>query len=394
MNNKIKVALIIFLLSVICVLSLSYLTISFEDKDKIEIKVFEDYNYKLKVSSFFKDVTDEVKIESKPNTNKIGEYKTTYSYTNVLGISKKKDVLVDVIDDTPPVISLKGEAKVEVYLNDEYIEPGYEVTDNYNENINVTVNGKVDTTKVGNYFLVYKAEDESQNKTEVVRKIVVSRVSPLELDLKSFDLNNYFSDIILKENDKKDDNYLKNIVLAGDSVIWKFGTYSIFPSERVWGKPCEGPFNFETQKVVYKNAQSDYTLAMLVKEKQPEYLILHMGICDCNNDDGEAFAKAYEKVIDYIKKESPQTKIIVMSLVPQTKEYLSWIPRRNNKIINKYNYYLANVCQKKNVPFLNVAEIMKNSDGLGNKGLYFDDGYHPNVAGMKKILEYINTHKY
>ena len=258
----------------------------------------------------------------------------------------------------------------------------------------VIIEGKVDTSKTGSYYLIYKTEDNSHNKTEVVRKVTVSRVSPLTMDIKDFNLDNYFEGTILKETKEMPNEYLENMVLAGDSVPWQFGLNYVFSSSRVWAKPCEGPFNFESQKVYVNNVQTDYTLSQLIVNNKPKYLTLHMGVCDTNNDDVETFIKAYSKVIDFIRENSPETNLIVMSLMPQTAEYLSWIPLRNNTILNKYNYYLAELCYNKKVKFLNAATVVKNKDGKGNPDLFFDDGYHPNVAGMKKILNYINNHGY
>ena len=83
-----------------------------------------------------------------------------------------------------------------------------------------------------------------------------------------------------------------------------------------------------------------------------------------------------------------------MSLMPQTNEYLSWIPLRNNEKLNKYNYYLAELCYNKGVKFLNASTAVKDNRGMGDPNLFFDDGYHPNVKGMKEILKYINNHGY
>lgn len=390
-SDKKMLIIIVFLFLIAGALVTFCLSTGFTGTSEVTINVFEKYKSEVKATLFFRDITDSLTIENAPNTSVVGDYEVIYSY-KILGLKKEKKVVVHVVDKEPPTIVLNGLDKQEVFLNDEYEEAGYEVSDNYDSNVKVEIDGEIDTSEIGNYYLTYRATDTSNNKTEVVRKVVVSRVSPLAMSLKEFNINEYFPEIILKENNS-DKDYLNKIVLAGDSVIWKFGTFGVFSSSRVWAKPCEGVFNFNTQKIVYKNEQSDYTLADQIKRKQPEYLYLHMGVCDCNNDDPEAFAKAYAKVIDSIKELSPNTKLVVMSLVPQTKESLSWIPKRNNLIINKYNYYLANVCKEKEIPFLNVAEVLKNSEGLGNQTLYFDDGYHPNVTGMKKILEYINNHQ-
>lgn len=359
-----------------------------------ELNVFTDKKINYKATSFFVNRDETVKIEKDLDYNKIGEYEVKLSLKTIFGFRKSFNKIIHVIDKEPPEIKLEGSDKVEVFLNEDYKELGFVAEDNYDKDVNVNIKGEVDTKKTGDYYLTYEAIDSSNNKTELVRKVSVKRESPLKMDLKSFNLDSYFEDVILKETPKMDKSYMDKMIIAGDSVPWHFATDGVYPSNKVWGKPCEGPSNFYTQKMTASGKQTDKTLAELIKENKPEYMTLHMGICDTNRNNPEKFVEDYEKAIDYIKKESPNTKLIIMSLVPQTKEYLSWIPKRNNAIINTHNFYLAELCQKKGVPFLNVANILKNSNGLANQSLYLDDGYHPNSLGMKKIIEYMNTHGY
>lgn len=395
-NNRLKLILLVIgiLILILIMFLIYYLSGVFKGNDSVTLDVFDEYKSEIMVKSFFRDVTDKVKIKGSVNKDKLGEYRLTYKYKTIFGYSKSKKVLVSVVDREKPVIDLVGGDKIEVFLNDEYKEPGYNVSDNYDKELEVEITGKVDTSKTGNYYLVYKTSDSSNNDVEVVRKIVVERKSPLSMGLSEFNLDNYFEGTILKETKKMDDDYINNMVLAGDSVPWQFGLNNVFTPSRVWAKPCEGPFNFDSQKVVVNNRQTNYTLADLVKEKKPKYLTMHMGVCDTNNDNIDNFINAYGKVIDYIKENSPDTKLIVMSLMPQTSEYLSWIPLRNNVKINKYNYYLAELCYNKGVKFLNASTVVKDKRGMGNPGLFFDDGYHPNITGMKKILNYMNNHGY
>ena len=394
LKKKSLFILLLFVGIISTLIGVYFSSVTFKGSSNIIINVNTDYDSDLKVYSFFSDVTDKVKVDGSVDTSTIGTYNLTYSYNNFLGIDKSKKVTVSVVDKEPPKITLNLADEVEVFLNDKYKDAGYEVTDNYDKDIEVTVDGKVDTSKTGKYYLVYKAEDSSHNKTEVVRKVIVSRVSPLSLDLKSFNLNEYFSDTIAKKTKTMDKEFLDNMVLAGDSVFWLFGKRGAFPASRVWAKPCEGAYNFNSQKVFVNNVQTQNTLAELIKDKKPKYMTLHMGICDVNRDDVEGFIAGYEKAIDYIRENSPDTKFMVVSLMPQTKEYLPTEPLRNNTKLNKYNYYLAELCKKKNVKFLNVAEILKNNNGQAKAEWFYSDGYHPNTTGMKKILEYINTHGY
>ncbi len=367
-------------------------SVSFRGEDIVFIDVNTEYKNPVEVYSFNKNVTEDAEVIGTVDTSKIGEYDVEYTYQSAIGIKKSKKVVVKVIDKEPPKIDLNVSDEIEVFLNDKYEDVGYEVKDNYDENVKVTIDGNVDTSIPGKYYLVYKAEDSSHNKSEVVRKITVSRVSPLTLDLKSFDLNEYFPDTIAKQTEAMDKEYMENMVLAGDSVFWLFGKRGTFPSSRVWAKPCEGAYNFTSQKIFVDNAQSKYTLSEMIESKKPKYMILHMGICDINRDDVEGFIEGYEKAIDFIHEKSPDTKFMVASLMPQTTEVIAETSLRNNTKINKYNYYLVELCKRKKVPFLNVAEILKNKNGQAKAEWFYSDGYHPNSTGMKKILEYINTH--
>ncbi len=385
----------LFSIGMISILVGLYMTsVSFKGEDVVFVNVNSEYKSPIEVYSFYKNVTEDAEVIGNVDTSKIGEYEVKYTYQSAIGIAKSKKVVVKVVDKEPPKINLKVSDEIEVFLNDKYEDVGYEVEDNYDEDVKVTIDGDVDTSTPGKYYLVYKAEDSSHNQSEVVRKITVSRVSPLTLDLKSFNLNEYFPETIAKKTAPMDKEYMENMVLAGDSVFWLFGKRGTFPTSRVWAKPCEGAYNFTSQKIFVNNTQSKYTLAEMIESKKPKYMTLHMGICDVNRDDVEGFIAGYEKAIDFIREKSPDTKFMVASLMPQTSERIAETSLRNNTKINKYNYYLAELCKRKKVPFLNVAEILKNKNGQAKAEWFYSDGYHPNSTGMKKILEYINTHGY
>lgn len=393
-KKRIKHKLIITLLIVFFILLISFIFLIRIDIDKnIKLDVNSEFNQKVKASFFFADVSNDVKITGSVDTSKIGDYEVIYSYSlPYIGTVKKKNVVVSVVDEEPPEIILNGGDSVEAYLNQKYTELGYEVSDNYDEDIDVTIKGNVDTAKEGKYYLTYTAIDSSNNKSEVVRKVTVERISPLELSVAEFNLNDYFPSIMMSKGKDKGKEYINKIVIAGDSVPWHFGNYKIISPDRVYARPCEGPNNFFSQKVYYNNALSNYTLPELIVKNKPEYLYLHMGICDINQDNVNKFIENYKKAINYIEKESPDTEIVIMSLVPQTKEYLSWIPLRNNVKINKFNYYIAKMCQEEGIKFLDIAPFVKNKNGQANVNLFMDDGYHLNSVGMNKVIDIIRNY--
>ena len=134
---------------------------------------YEEYG--IKVFNKGVDISSTVKIDSSlVDVNKIGEYNVKYEI-NVSDSVEYVYRLVKVIDGEIPRIKLKGEDVVYIIQNGSYYEEGYEVTDNYDTDIKdkVQIIGKVDTSKVGEYKLEYRATDSNGNTSNVFRTVIV-----------------------------------------------------------------------------------------------------------------------------------------------------------------------------------------------------------------------------
>lgn len=142
--------------------------------DPLYIDVNHDYfEYGVKVTSGFSDVSDKVKIDtSKVNTNELGEYRVKYQYENEYVY---RDVIV--VDKEKPVIKLLGGEEVEILLGGNYKEAGYTVIDNYDKELEKEVkkSGSVNPNKEGEYILTYTVTDSSGNTSEVKRKVIVKK---------------------------------------------------------------------------------------------------------------------------------------------------------------------------------------------------------------------------
>ena len=134
----------------------------------------------IKVLVDGKDMTDLLEIDdSMLNLSVLGTYEIKYYiiYENKKYESIRK---VNVVDNEKPKINLKG-GNVTMLINEKYSEPGYEVTDNYDEDLTdkVEVNSEVDNTKAGTYKITYKVSDSSNNETEVSRSVTVRKPLPV-----------------------------------------------------------------------------------------------------------------------------------------------------------------------------------------------------------------------
>ena len=144
-------------------------------EDTITIKYGDEYKDQyVKASINGVDIRN-IELVSTLNEMKIGNYITTY----ILKIDDKyKQYLyrkIKIKDTTKPEINLSGDTNITLSYGDRYIEPGFEVTDNYDGDITnrIKIKNDVDSKKSGIYDIVYKVCDTSNNCSSVKRTVTV-----------------------------------------------------------------------------------------------------------------------------------------------------------------------------------------------------------------------------
>lgn len=139
------------------------------------------------------DITDKIIVkvngdQDKIDTSKSGTYVITYNVTDsngnkadqVIRIVNVKDKIVPPVIKEKPILKLIGDSKVDVYLNEKYVDAGATAFDkedgDITKNIIIKVNGKmekIDTSKLGTNIITYNVSDSDGNKAEEVKRIVV-----------------------------------------------------------------------------------------------------------------------------------------------------------------------------------------------------------------------------
>ncbi|MEI8339681.1 MAG: immunoglobulin-like domain-containing protein [bacterium] len=93
---------------------------------------------------------------------------------DIAGNCTTSDSVSVAVDNTAPVITMKGTSPIRILRNQTYVDAGATVSDDMDEGLTVQTVNNVDTTKVGDYTVTYNATDSAGNKAlEVVRKVSV-----------------------------------------------------------------------------------------------------------------------------------------------------------------------------------------------------------------------------
>ena len=391
-NILIFLILIIGIILIICNL--------FKNNLKIEIKntiINVNSSDELQYTATFKnkDVTNKVKHTNNINKEKLGKYKITFTYKDKSKEYKVKKK-IEVKDIEKPVITLNKGNKLIIPINTKYTEPGYTVTDNYDKSLDksVKITGNVDTEKEGTYKIKYSVTDKSNNTETVTRTVTVTKETPLNQSVKDFDLNGFFNDVILKETEDGGKKYSDEFIFAGDSTALYYVINKQITGKRLWHKEGIDPETALTNSIYINHIDTKKTFVENFKEKQPEKVIMTLGTNSAAYMEPAYFIKNYKKLLNEIKKVSPNTLIIIQSIPPVAKSYDSKTNTINNDKINKLNYYIAEMCQELKLPFLNSAESLKDSDGGLKDGYYIKDGIHLSKSGNEIMMKYFETHMY
>ena len=97
----------------------------------------------------------------------------------------------------------------------------------------------------------------------------------------------------------------------------------------------------------------------------------------------------YGKVIDGVRQRQPNATIYIQSILPVSKAASQKNQNQvNNTRINQYNAMLKDLAKKKGVVYLDVASVMKDSQGNSPDDAA-PDGVHPNKKYCLKWLDYL-----
>ncbi|QAA30343.1 immunoglobulin-like domain-containing protein [Clostridium manihotivorum] len=207
-----------------------------EESQTIEVhKNYEEAGFTAN-DNYDNDLTSKVSVSGAVNTDKLGDYTLSYDVkdsSNNTAITLKRTV--HVVDTTKPVITLKGDSDINVEVHKGYTDEGVSAADNYDNDItsNVTVSGKVNTDKIGQYIISYDVKDSSGNVADTVKRTihVLDTTKPIislkgETD-KTIEVHASYVDPGAIATDNYDEDITSKIIKSGEVNTDKVGDYSI-----------------------------------------------------------------------------------------------------------------------------------------------------------------------
>ena len=203
----------------------------------------------------------------------------------------------------------------------------------------------------------------------------------------------------LSETEDAGQEYIDKIVFLGDSTTYWLAGYNVLPFTQVWTDSIGtmSLFNWEIDPINYYDPASPTVPVSLfipdcAARRQPEYLVITLGLNGIAFLDEQAFRDYYLDMLDAIMAASPDTKIICQSIFPVID---SRVPKGiSNEKINTANKWIYAMAEEKGLRYLNAHDVLMDENGQLRLD-YTDDtamGIHMNTTGLNAMLMNIRTH--
>lgn len=391
-NNKSKHKKIILIISIIVLLfvvaavAIVYFAgvpiVNYKGEEKETIRYGETYVDKgIDVYTKFKNINNNIIVSGEVDTSKIGNYIITYKvpYFNDYKTYMR---MVSVIDDESPKLILNGDEHFNLTYGEEYQEPGYIATDNYDGDITQKVVVSQIDVDENNYEKHYIVKDSSGNETEVIRYIkIIDNVAP-KISLRGKSVVSILTGSTYNEQgataqDNKDGDISSQIQISGEVDTSKDGTYIVTYTV----SDSNGNESKEQRKVIVGKSE--------VK-----------GVIYLTFDDGPS-TSITPKILDILKEKGVNATFFILNYSDSTEHLVKREIEEGNSVgIHGYSHNYSEIYSSADVCYDNIIKLQQkiyNSTGVLTKVLRFPGGssntvsrkYCPGVMTdiSKKVLD-------
>lgn len=212
--------------------------------------------------------------------------------------------------------------------------------------------------------------------------------------------------IVTKEKETVTQSYIDDVIFLGESTTYHLKSRGVLSggkdTKQVWA-PKSGTLMLDPSicdcRIIYPETNEEVSLEEALKKKHPKIMLLTFGLNGATNfvARGDSYFKhCYQKLIDLIKKSSPNTRIIINSCFPVAKNMDMSRYTIDSKVLNSYietiNVWARELAATNGVDYTDSASVIKDSSGFLAPSFQVDDGYHLNGNAYKLILEYLNNY--
>ena len=193
------------------------------------------------------------------------------------------------------------------------------------------------------------------------------------------------------------DDPVDRMTFFGDSTTAHLALRGGIPRERVWSG-VGSTVLFETVNAVkcvhLQKENRDLKISEAVGYKKPQILVITLGVSGgAGRLSKEAFVGIYRELLLSVQRASPETKILVQSLLPLSDRSVKHYKRLTKEAVVQANSWVRALCEEMQIPYVDTHAKLIDPDTGYLKPEYQNDEYmHLTSAAYEVILDHLRLY--
>ena len=193
------------------------------------------------------------------------------------------------------------------------------------------------------------------------------------------------------------DDPVDRMTFFGDSTTAHLALRGGIPQERVWSG-AGSTVLFETVNAVkcvhLQKENRDLSLAEAVALKKPRILVITVGVSGgAGRLSRESFVSIYRELLLSVRKASPDTKILVQSLLPLSDKSVKHYKRLTKESVVQANGWVRELCDELKIPYVDThAKLIDPSTGYLKPEYQNDEYMHLTAQAYEVILSNLRAY--
>ena len=187
------------------------------------------------------------------------------------------------------------------------------------------------------------------------------------------------------------DDPVERMTFFGDSTTAHLALRGGIPRERVWSG-VGSTVLFETVNAVkcvhLQQENRDLSLAEAVALKKPRILVITVGVSGgAGRLSRESFVSIYRELLLSVRKASPETKLLVQSLLPLSDQSVKHYKRLTKEAVVQANGWVRELCAEMRIPYVDThAKLIDPNTGYLKPEYQNDEYMHLTAQAYEVIL--------
>ncbi len=187
------------------------------------------------------------------------------------------------------------------------------------------------------------------------------------------------------------DDPVDRMTFFGDSTTAHLALRGGIPSERVWSG-VNSTVLFETVNAVkcvhLKKENLDLSPAEAAAFKKPRILVITVGVSGgAGRLSRESFVGIYRELLLSVRRASPDTKILVQSLLPLSDKSVKHYKRLTKEAVVQANAWVRELCAELQIPYVDThAKLIDPNTGYLKPEYQNDEYMHLTAQAYEVIL--------